>query len=115
MDRLGPVLEFLFELFDPTVQRLELGGRGEQLFELPFVGLTPTLLIGVSRLFVLLEEVAQVGLARLDPRPISITKSSVTGERRTSSSTSFSPASMRLAISTSCSRERSWKLPISLR
>ena len=47
--------------------------------------------------------------------PISITKSSVTGERRTSSSTSFSPASMRLAISTSCSRERSWKLLISLR
>src|SRR6202158_4519320 len=66
-DRLGPLLELLLDILDPAMQRLELGGRGGELFELLFVGLAPTLLVGVGRLFVLLEEVAQVGLARLDP------------------------------------------------
>src|SRR6266852_9769815 len=66
-DRLGPLLEFLLEILDPSLQRLELGGRGEQLFELLFVGLGPPLLIVVRRLLVLLEDVTQVGLARLDP------------------------------------------------
>jgi hypothetical protein len=37
------------------------------LFELLFVGLGATLLIVVGRLFVLLEDVAQIGLPRLDP------------------------------------------------
>ena len=64
---MGRSLSFSSNSSIRLLQRLELGGRGEQLFELLFVGLAPTLLIGVGRLFVLLEEVAQVGLARLDP------------------------------------------------
>ncbi len=66
-DRLGPLLELLLEILDPALQRLELRGRGEQLLELLFVGFGPTLLIVVRRLLVLLEDITQVGLARLDP------------------------------------------------
>src|SRR6266852_2196603 len=66
-DRLGPLLELFLEILDPALQRLELGGRGEQLFQLLFIGLGPTLLIVVRTLLVLLEDVTQVGLARLDP------------------------------------------------
>jgi len=65
--RLGPVFEFLFEILDPATQRLELRDRGEELSELLFVGLSPTLVIVIRRPFILLEDVAQVGLPRLHP------------------------------------------------
>ena len=66
-DRLGPLLELFLEILHPALQQFELRGRGEQLLELLFVGLGPTLLIVVRRLLVLVEDVTQVGLTLLDP------------------------------------------------
>src|SRR5438874_9593952 len=65
--RLRPFLEFLLDNLDPAMERFELRGRGEQLFELLFIGVRLALLIGVGRLLVLLEEITQLRLARLDP------------------------------------------------
>ena len=114
-DRLGPLLESFLDILDPALQQLELRGRGKQLLELLFVGLGPTLLIVVGRLLVLLEEVAQLGLARLDPG--ARLDYQIERYRRTQNLLlDFVLAGFdALGDSTSCSRERSWKLPISLR
>ena len=67
--RRGPGLlaQLLFQLFELGAQVLELFGRVVQLLEQLFVGFGPALLVGIGGLFALFENVAQVGLAGLDP------------------------------------------------
>ena len=65
--RSGPLAQFLFQLFELGAQVLQLFGRVVQLLEQLLVGFGTTLLVGIGGLFAFLEDVAQVGLAGLDP------------------------------------------------
>ena len=65
--RPGPLAQFLFQLFELGAQVLQLVRGVVQLLEQLLVGFGPALLVGIGGLFAFLEDVAQVGLAGLDP------------------------------------------------
>ena len=65
--RPGLHAQFLFQLFELGAQLLQLARGVVQLLDQLFVGFGAALLVGVGGLIALLEDVAQVGLAGLDP------------------------------------------------